>query len=375
MMHAFSNMLATQPDFKHLSTPLFQPGFCSSNILLEISKIPSPPTWSLPLAIISNLPQNVPCSPIWNLPSTMGPNLLPNTSSLPISNLPCSVDPSIPFLHIPYLFTYICGLLLLVIIRNIPHNNALKTDIYLDNSDNYHNNLKYVKHSGTLIKEHLLPGMESLMYIMTDLTFKLEFIDVNILNILMLKVIMFEFWSSWYKPIISVSSGFTPINKPLTTSGLSVPTSHTSSSSNKRKDRSSSPNIGGGTNPVPTIEAKRQRKEAQVRVEMQYLGLRSGHGVYVYDTLDHMCVKLGQLFYRKTMLDYNNNGVLIRCIRFEQDNRRVNPDNYVEVVYNGRTGVWVQPKFTASATRLLNIEVTNNGLPVVISGNRMFLTR
>ena len=357
----------TQPNFQHLGTVPLRSGF-SLDMLLEIPRMLYPTVWNLPFAV--------------------GPSLS---------------YPDLTSLYVPIL-TYltngmysICGLLSVIVKSIPPHivDNILKTHISQGNMGNLYNNFIYLKDSSCcsssssssscssssiLVKEHLIPGLESLKYIMTHLTVDLKFTDVIVLKVVMFKIIIFDVFNLLYRPVLSASS-FTPINKAKNASDLSVPNPKEVSNvtNNKRKDRS--PNRAG-VNPEPVTTAKRQRKAQEITINVQYLNLQNNTSVLIYDTLDLTCTNLSLLYQNvnfRPVVAYNHNGVNIRCIRFGHTNfTSHNPtyaNVYTELIHNGFIGVWIHPKYGEEIRRYLNFNVTNNGLPLITSGRRIFVKR
>ncbi len=342
----------SQPNFQHLGTVPLRSAF-SLDMLLEIPRILYPTVWNLPFAV--------------------GPSLF---------------FPDLTSLCVP-IFTYltngiysICGLLSVIVKSIPPHlvDNILKTHISQGNMGNLYNNFIYLKYSSILVKEHLIPGLESLKYIMTHLTVDLKFTDVNVLKVVMFKIVIFDVFNLLYKPVLSASS-FTPINKPNNTSDLSVPNSKEVSNvtNNKRKDRS--PNRAG-VNPEPVTTAKRQRKAQEITINMQYINLQNNTSVLIYDTLDLTCTNLSLLYQGlnfRPVVAYNHNGVNIRCIRFGHtyftSHNPTYANVYTQLIHNGFVGVWIHPKFGEETRRHLNFNVTNNGLPLITSGRRIFIKR
>lgn len=147
------------------------------------------------LSIISNCTQH--------LPFTL---TIPQIPNMPICNLPLAASPILPLQDILTCLTYGINLsfnglhgLLLFIVKNMPPiiiDNISKGGIYLEIIDRCPINLNYIKYSSSLVKDILIPGLESFKYITTHASIDLTFIEINVIKVVMLKVIIFEIFTT-----------------------------------------------------------------------------------------------------------------------------------------------------------------------------------
>lgn len=336
------------------------------------------------LSIISNCTQH--------LPFTL---TIPQIPNMPICNLPLAASPILPLQDILTCLTYGINLsfnglhgLLLFIVKNMPPiiiDNISKGGIYLEIIDRCPINLNYIKYSSSLVKDILIPGLESFKYITTHASIDLTFIEINVIKVVMLKVIIFEIFTT-LKHITSI--GGTLINEPYNTSAFSEPSYKNvpdiSTNGKRRIERLKR----SGANPVPSVHAKKRKIQEETRVNIQYSRTRLGLNpqnrrvVFIYDTLDLFCTSLRLLFPNKPVfMSQDNAGVYRTYIVLTRTNTvyvmhdPAFANTFTEVTHNNMTGVWIHPRYSETLRRRYNISVTSNYLPIMFSGNKMFIAR